>query len=262
MKIARLRTPFGLVLLGLLALAGFTSLGCEQGQVLIDDGSDLDAPTPPTASASQVPPERRIALFGDLHVHTKLSFDAYIFGTRSDPDSAYRFARGEAILHPAGFEMKIGRPLDFQAVTDHALYLGVVESFYDPESGPGRHPVAKQLREAKTPAEQARAFDALTPFFRRPDAFGLAPGAEPFVDDLLDLSIVRSAWQQTIDAAENHNQPGHFTTFIAYEYTTAGPADENLHRNVVFEGARVPDAPFSSIDSLAERQFSIPRVSR
>ena len=70
--------------------------------------------------------EDRNVFFGDLHVHTKHSFDAYIFGTTATPDDAYRFARGEAIKHPLGFDQQLREPLDFYAVTDHGFFMGMV----------------------------------------------------------------------------------------------------------------------------------------
>ena len=73
---------------------------------------------------SVVNPERS-AYFGDLHVHTKYSFDAYAFGTLASPDDAYRFAKGEAIKHPAGFDIQLREPLDFYGVTDHGFFMGV-----------------------------------------------------------------------------------------------------------------------------------------
>ena len=73
----------------------------------------------------------RKAFFGDLHVHTKYSFDAYAFGTLATPYDAYRYAQGEAIKHPGGFDVKMRAPLDFYAVTDHAMFLGLVEASAD-----------------------------------------------------------------------------------------------------------------------------------
>lgn len=192
-----------------------------------------------TRGAAPAPGERR-ALFGDLHIHTRYSFDAWIFGTRTTPDDAYRFARGEGIAHPAGFEMKMAKPLDFLAVTDHASYIGMLPAMYDPESSVGQHPVAKELREADTPTERGAAFQGLIPRFS-----GDVEG-----DDLVDRDVMRSAWQEIIASAERNNDPGAFTTFIGYEYTSSGGERENLHRNVFFRGSDVPDDPFSRLDSL------------
>ena len=182
----------------------------------------------------------RNAYFGDLHVHTQYSFDAYIFGTRRTPDEAYAFARGEGIKHAAGFEMKLPRPLDFQAVTDHGTYLGMLPAMFDESSSVYGHPVSERLRKAVGARDRA-AFNSILPRIG---------GQLEEEDDLLDLGIVRTAWQDIIAAAERNNIPGEFTTFIAYEYTTGGPAFENLHRNVVFEGSAHPEIPFTRLDAL------------
>ncbi len=181
----------------------------------------------------------RNAYFGDLHIHTQLSFDAFIFGTRSTPDSAYEYAKGGAIEHPSGFEMRLKQPLDFLGVTDHAMYMGMLREMNDPQTKAGQHEIAKGIREAATPAERVSAFQRMFPYLRQ---------QLDHPDDLLDRSVVRSAWATTVAAAERHNAPGEFTTFVAYEYTASGAARENLHRNVVFRGA-APDLPFSSMDS-------------
>ncbi len=225
-------------------------IGCG---LLIASCTEPDAPTdvePPGALAASAAPDvdpptiehypNRDAYFGELHVHTGLSFDAYIFGTGSTPDTAYEFAKGAPLAHPAGFEMRIKQPLDFLAVTDHAMYMGMLPAMDRPETKAGKHPIAVAIREAKSSASRIAAFQAMFPYLRQQ-----LEGP----DDLLDQAVVRTAWQETVDAAERHNDPGRFTTFIAYEYTAAGPARENLHRNVVFRGPGA-ELPFSSMDSM------------
>ncbi len=89
----------------------------------------------------------RNAYFGDLHVHTMYSFDAFIFGTTSSPDDAYEFARGGSITHPAGFEMQLQVPLDFYGVTDHAFYIGVLREMANPDSEISTHPIAAGMSD-------------------------------------------------------------------------------------------------------------------
>ena len=107
--------------------------------------AERQAPKKPSAArldpAEQVEPAarppknaERNAYFGDLHVHTANSFDAYTFGTISSPADAYRYAQGEAIQHPSGYEIQLSRPLDFYAVTDHAMFLGLLTEAADTTS--------------------------------------------------------------------------------------------------------------------------------
>lgn len=207
-----------------------------------DDSAAATAPAATVAPVAVLDVPRnpaRSAYFGDLHVHTTLSFDAFIFGTRTTPDDAYRFARGEPIRHPAGFQMQLRSPLDFEAVTDHAAYLGMLEQMLDPAAPLGNHPAAGVLRAATTPETRRAAFRDLPALMT---GFGGS-------DDLLGPGVVRSAWQRIIEAAEQHNDPGTFTTFIAYEYSARGDERQNLHRNVIFRGSEVPEAPYSRLDS-------------
>lgn len=227
-------------ILGLSLLAG--GCGVESGpQERAGAGAPAAARAAATAAATAVAAgnAERTAFFGDLHVHTMLSFDAYIFGTRSTPDSAYLYAKGEPLAHPAGFQMQLDEPLDFLGVTDHGMYMGMVPQMDRADSRVAEHPLAVAIRAARTPAERIAAFQGIRPYIR---------GRHTEGDDLLDLDIVRSAWQETMDAAERHNDPGRFTTFVAYEYTASGAANENLHRNVVFRGA-APELPFTALDS-------------
>ena len=202
----------------------------------------LSTSTPSAASETPALPAsnpNRNAYFGDLHVHTGLSFDAYVFGVRATPDDAYRYAKGEMIEHPAGFEMQLKQPLDFEAVTDHAEYLGMLEAMQDPTSAVGKHPLGVQMRGANTSETRRDAFRELLKYL-----LGLHKQ-----DDLLDPEVVRAGWETTISAAEHHNDPGTFTTFIAYEYTASGQELQNLHRNVIFRGSDAPDAVFTALDS-------------
>jgi hypothetical protein len=211
---------------------------------LLTAGCGRPEPEPapvPGASRSGEPNPLRNAYFGDLHVHTRYSMDAFVFDTRATPDDAYRYARGGAIDHPSGHTIRLqGGPLDFQAVTDHAEFLGILPAMADPSTEISKLPVSRQIFEDTTPAERrAEMRSLLVEFF----AEGARPGPE-----LLDLDIVRSAWQEIVEAAERHNEPGAFTTFIGYEYTSS-PDFQNLHRNVIFEGSAAPEIPFSTFDS-------------
>lgn len=184
-----------------------------------------------------VPNPLRSAYFGDLHVHTRWSFDAYLFSVRTTPDDAYAYARGEAIEHAGGFRFQLAEPLDFQAVTDHGIYLGVMAAMDDPESSLYEGELARELRgETGLGAGERfqRAIQALVQ------------------GELLELDteqISRSAWQRIVAAAERHYEPGKFTTFAGYEYTTSSDDRGNLHRNVIFRDSSVPPLPFSSVDS-------------
>ena len=190
--------------------------------------------------AIEVSPQR-YAYFGDLHVHTNYSYDAFLFGTRATPDDAYRFAQGEPLPHPAGFDIQLDRPLDFYAVTDHASFLGMMRAMLDSEQEVSRHPDAEIVQdivsgELTGPARQEA--------FARLRAYTLGDR-----EGLLDLDVVRSAWRDVVEAAERHYDPGRFTTFIGYEFT-GSPDNQNLHRNVIFRGSAVPGVPFSRLDSM------------
>lgn len=182
--------------------------------------------------------DRRQAWFGDLHVHTSLSFDAYIFGVRRTPDDAYRYALGEPVRHANGYDIQLkGGPLDFYAVTDHSEYLGVLPAMDDPASPMSAIDFAKNL--FSTAREQ------ITASFSKVFASIVSGKAIPEIDN---REIVKTTWQELGSAADRYYRPGAFTTFAGYEYTSQ-PDAANLHRVVLFRTARRPELPFSTLDS-------------
>jgi hypothetical protein len=193
----------------------------------------------------------RSAYFGDLHVHTNYSFDAFAFGTVATPDDAYRYAQGEAIEHPAGFEVQLRAPLDFYAVTDHAMFLGAVEAAADTSTAFSQLPHVQDLHDMNAP--ENRNVDGLV---RRVTTFrsflpqtraGIADGS---IEVEMVNDIARNAWSDIIAAAQTHYRPGSFTTFVAYEYTSSANDRGNLHRNVIFRDAdKLPVMPLSRFHS-------------
>ena len=187
----------------------------------------------------------RNAYFGDLHIHTRSSFDAYIFNVRRTADDAYRFALGETIQHPSGFDMTIaGGPLDFYTVTDHSEYLGILPAMDTPGTKLSELPRAKDMFSTEPEKIQA-AFQGV----------GLSVRTGKPIEDMYDLDTINSVWMDNVAAADKYYQPGKFTTFAAYEYTSVTSPDENggfgggnLHRNVFFKG-KAPVRAFSSLDS-------------
>lgn len=197
---------------------------------------DLPDKTAPEAVAYT---ETRQALFGDLHIHTGLSTDAYILGVRSEPNDVYRFAKGKVIEHGAGYPIQIARPLDFAAVTDHAEYLGQARQA-NLDIPLNRTSLSELLNTESLWAITQSWFNSSNQIRLN----GFSPGGEA-----INKQVNRDAWQLTIDAAEHHYQPGLFTTFIGYEWSgNAGDITAHLHRNVIYRTDQVSNLPFSSVD--------------
>ncbi len=185
-----------------------------------------------SAPAIAEPGPDRKALFGELHIHTWWSFDAYKGSTRLTPDDAYEFAKGKPKKHSNGQTYQISRPLDFMAVTDHSESLGISARMADPEHPMSKLPIAKRIISGdRTALEEVRNA------YRR--------GAP--VDGIDDPESRREVWDLVIDSANRHYDPGTFTALIAYEWTST-PNGQNLHRNVIFKGNTAP-TPYSAVDS-------------
>ena len=193
------------------------------------------------------------AYFGDLHVHTENSFDAYAFGTTSSPADAYKYARGEAIKHPTGYHIQLSRPLDFYAVTDHGVFLGVVKEAADPNSEIGKYELTKPLHNMNENVSNSFFSIIRRGGMFRPFAQELANSIQDGTVDMKILQkVMNDTWLKTIEAADQAYVPGSFTTFAAYEYSSSVEIyDTYLHRNVIFRDTKnLPKRIFTRGDSL------------
>ena len=229
-----MRSLIGLLLLSLVvtACSDNSTTSSEEPQL-----SSSSAPETTSVLPSGYNTERN-AYFGDLHVHTMYSFDAFIFGTTSSPDDAYEFAKGGTLTHPAGFDMSLDTPLDFYGVSDHAFYLGVLRQMADPSTEISKHPAAAGMSTLGGSDDRGSKFRAILAFM------GSGRGEE-----INDPSIRKEAWDDIVASANRHNDPGNFTAFVAYEYTASTTDSGNLHRNVIFRDDIAPELPFSRLDS-------------
>jgi hypothetical protein len=182
----------------------------------------------------------RNAYFGETHIHTALSLDAYIGGARLMPSDAIRFAKGQPVI-VNGRHKQLDRPLDFVAISDHVEYLGEMYSTIFPDAPGHGQDDLEQLRTLESLEDKQAWFYKYVVSNNRGDN----PSHPPFYQG---PETTKSGWQIEIDAAEQHNDPGNFTAFIAFEWSAA-PNGGNMHRNVIFRDSVVPDMPLSSYDT-------------
>ena len=176
--------------------------------------------------------------FGEQHLHTQASPDAFAFGTRNDADEAYRYAKGEPIKnHQSGKMIQKRTPYDWAAVTDHAEYLGMMPLLLDPKSPLQKTEIGKLMSKGDKASGEAAFQKIITS----------ATINKP-IDYLVDPKNMKSAWQKQIDAANKHYEPGKFTTLIAFEWSSQ-PDSKNLHHNVFFRDGTGPERVFSAFDS-------------
>jgi Protein of unknown function (DUF3604) len=164
--------------------------------------------------------------FGDTHLHTAFSMDAGAFGARLSPRDAYRFARGEEIAASSGQPAKLSRPLDFLVVADHSDNMGFFPDLFAGKPEVMADPTGRKWHDMIASGQGgAAAMEIISAFSQGtfPKALMYLPGTPGY----------QGAWQETIAAAEQYNQPGAFTAFIGFEWTS-NTGGNNLHRNVIF----------------------------
>jgi hypothetical protein len=203
------------------------------------------------AASRPAPNPLRNAYFGDIHVHTSYSLDAYAIGTRNDPRAAYRFGRGEPITLPGGKINQLKAPLDFVAVTDHDMWLGELSFCLDPNDPVYKSDICRDLRQSDHDLKTALGsmWGLVSHLFkdpaeRNPEICGSALADE----NNRCFQRAQNVWQQIQKNADEFYEPGKFTTFAGYEWTAGFKRLGMLHRNVIFRGGSVPQSVYSSAD--------------
>jgi hypothetical protein len=197
-----------------------------------------DTPGEPGRDAKGANPLNN-AYFGEQHLHTANSPDAFAMGTRNTPDDAYNFCKGKAIKKiVSGTTVQKGTPYDWCAVTDHAVFLGMLPLMLD-KSNPLSESEIGKLINSGDPKDGAKAFQIIIS--------SVSAGVPP--PYLMDKKTMASAWEAQKAVANKHNDPGKFTTLIAFEWTSI-PYAQNLHHNVFFRDDKGPDTIFSALDSV------------
>ena len=213
-------------------IAGF-ALAALAGEQPITDVGTLDETSAKEAFPAK-PPYSPYAgrnfpmrpFFGDTHVHTSFSMDAGAFGCRLGPVDAYRFAKGEEVTASSGQRARLSRPLDFIVVTDHSDGFGFFPQLLGGNPEMLASPQGRKWYDMITSGHgAAAAIDIIQSFSQGTIAKGLLP--------VPGTPAYRGAWHETIKAADEANDPGRFTAFIGYEWTS-NTGGNNLHRNVIF----------------------------
>ena len=192
---------------------------------------------------SQAHASEKQLLWGDTHVHSAYSFDAFLNGNQSvTPDEAYRFARGEPVIHPMyRARMQLIRPLDFLAVADHAEYLGVAREMYFHGAQLEDAGIVDTIkaffteRYIRNLIDGDGGFDAfieLLPVQGNPREAAKGQWADQPSDLVNSAALESKTWRSIVNAAEQFNEPGVFTTFVAWEWSSL-PGGANLHRVVI-----------------------------
>ena len=228
-KKLKIVSPKGFAIATALALNFFTVLSFAE---------DTDIGTLDKATAQKVFPAKPLyspyagrsfpirPFFGDTHLHTSFSMDAGAFGARLNPRDAYKFARGDQVTSSSGQPVKLARPLDFLVVADHSDNMGFFPDLFAGKPEMLADPMGRKWYDLIQSGKGAEAAMEIIVAFSQgkfPKDLMYFPGKRAY----------RGAWQETIAAAESYNDPGRFTAFIGYEWTS-NTGGNNLHRNIIF----------------------------
>jgi len=213
---------FVLLFCSLLSVATFAQ---DVGNPPREDLSNVDTRRPYSPYAGGAVPNR--VFWGDTHLHTSFSMDAGAFGNRLGLEEAYQLARGDEIRSTTAGPVRLARPLDFLVVADHSDNMGFFPDLFAGKPQILGHPQGKDWYNR---IQEGKGMDVALEII---DQFSRGT----FPDDLMywpDSRMYRSTWDKTIAAAEKYNDPGNFTAFIGYEWTSQVPPGQNLHRVVIY----------------------------
>jgi hypothetical protein len=216
---------------GLLAVALVLPVAAQAQDAGKPDSVELEKVFPPRPYSPYAGGAIPTRLFwGETHLHTSFSMDAGAFGARLKPEDAYRFARGEEVTSSTGQRVKLSRPLDFLVVADHSDNMGFFPDLFAGAPHMLADPTGKRWYDLVQSGEgKTAALEIIDAFSRGafPQAIFYGP----------DTKQYKNTWAKTIAAAEQYNDPGRFTAFIGYEWTSQVPPGDNLHRVVVYRDA-------------------------
>jgi hypothetical protein len=248
------------------------ALGTEARGVLSETPTPGPGLTPtPTRTLPPTPTQGvnplRNPYFGDMHVHTNVSFDSYLLQNPNGPQEAYQFARGQTLQLTGGQTLQLDKPLDWMAVTDHAEYFGEISICTDPNS-PGYGQVqCEALRSSVADPNNthlgALLFSVFGVKLTVSDPQHFQPLCGP--NDVNCTQAARTAWQEFRSLADAFYEPGVFTTFLGYEYTGTPDPDSNPltrdpiqmnHRNVIFQNTTaVPELPVTYFEAQTAQEL-------
>jgi hypothetical protein len=214
---------------GMLAAAAVLGATSAQAESPGEPGRDADGKNP-----------QKNVYFGEQHMHTRNSFDAFTAGVAQTWDQAYEYGKGKKVkLSTTGEEMQKRTPYDFVAITDHSEYYGVLKDLVDPKNPLSKSKFAQGLANIKKDPKSA------TPYLvQLINSLNTSSAMTEYVTP----ELRKTYWQKFLETADKHNEPGKFTSLYAFEWTSI-PNGQNMHRNVFFKD-KAAAVTFSSFDSI------------